>query len=169
MNNKGFTLAEILIVIGIISLLFIFLAPKLSTSSLNSKIDSTEADLRVFSLDLNSYISDYGKLVIDSSLSSGDYKEKAEEFIEILNEEYLNYSFKLDTLKIASDNKSFYINTTIRKDPWNNLYRMYVNTEPNNGVIMVVSPGVDCVFEVDKYVECKFNEIDDILVIIEPK
>ena len=150
MNNKGFTLAEILIVIAIISLLFIFLAPKLSISSLNSKIDSTEADLRVFSLDLNSYLSDYGKLVIDPSLSSGDYKEKVEKFIETLNSEYLNYSFKLDTLKVASDNKSFYIDTSIRKDPWNNLYRMYVNTEPNNGVIMVVSPGVDCVFEIGR-------------------
>lgn len=168
MENKGLTLLEILGVIVIIGLLAYLVAPRFSKASLNSKIDSTEADLRIFSLDINNYLVDYGIFVIDPSVDIDTYKEEVGKFINNINSNYLTHSFS-DEIVVSEDKDSFYVETAVKKDPWNNKYRMYVHTDYDSGggLIIVVSAGVNQVFEVEGYSEGDFG--DDILVIIEPK
>lgn len=170
MENKGFTLIELLLVIIILGLLMFFLIPKFSQVTLNSKIDSVEADLRVFSLDLNNYLVDYGAFTVNPN--SEDFEEDVRDFVDILNSSYLTYSLDYNSINFADDNKSFYVETDIKNDPWNSKYRLYVNSDPvaGGGLMVVVSSGPNMEFDIKKEDSEKEGVFgDDILVIIEPK
>lgn len=171
MKNKGFTLGELAFVLAILSVLFIQLVPRFSKQNLNANIDSTESDLRTFSIDLNNYVIDYGRFVIDPS--NPNYADEVRNFVQVLNDYYLSFSLEESTITIADDNTSFSVDTKIKKDPWNVPYRMYVYTSPSDdigGLMVISSAGPDTVFNIDDYFNNpELRNFDDILLIIEPK
>jgi len=195
-NNKGFTIVEIVIVITIIGILFALTVPHLSRTVNNTKVDTVEATLREFSMDMNNYIIDYG--IIDINVPANDiteYKKQTWDFIKSINSNYSSFMFDCGTDPLTDNHitygkpggdglpKYFEVKTLYKTDPWNNKYTLVVNTyrtvsgskivkDKWYGVMMFISPGPDGKLNTANYgnagtIQDKYG--DDILIIIQPK
>lgn len=168
-NRKGFTIVEIMVVIFIIGILIAALTPRLSQAQLNSSIDKTEADLRVYAMDFNNYIVDYGGVYIRDclTLSSAELEENSKDLMENLNA-YMTFSVKDTPDKIDNSGGTkcrVEVEAQNKQDPWGNKYRILMDTA--HSIIIVTSPGPDAKFSIDTYADGDFG--DDIIVIVEPK
>lgn len=167
--KSAFTLVEVMAVVVIIGLISAFSYQSYQTSLKNQRVDSAEADLRAFNQSFGSYFIDYGNIEISDALSDSAYREKIDEIIGILNRQYLPSEIQFD--RVIAGNKGFKCTTKLKKDPWDQLYDIYINTKASAGapagIVVVTSKGPDRETQFDTYSDNNYG--DDILVIIEPK
>lgn len=196
MNNKGFTIVEIIIVIVIIGILFALTVPHFSQVINNTKVDTVESTLREFSMDMNNYIIDYGGIDINVPANDiTDYKKQTWQFVNQINSNYSSFMFDCGTDPLTDNHitygptggdglpKYFEVNTLYKTDPWNNKYTLLVNTyrtmsgstlvkDQWYGIMMLISPGPDGKLNIANYgntgtIQQRYR--DDILVIVQPK
>lgn len=166
-NRRGFTMAEMVIVLVILLILFAGMVPIYNIHVKNSRIDTVEGNLVIFKSDIEAYLEDYGVFTIPASASATDRATKINEFLNKLSTDYLHMTFDPSTLVMTD--KSFYVDTLTR-DPWTNAYRMYYNFDPTSatvGTTILASAGPNLVSNVEHYSIGEFD--DDILVTIVPK
>lgn len=143
-NEKGFTLIEILIVIAIIGLLFVFLAPNLNSVNKNSGVNNVETDFRTMKIGVEQFFLD----------------NRDEVFTEKSLKDYVSIGFK----KVSADGDALLDFESIHKtDPWGNPYHIYVNNDGDR-YVMFHSYGPD---EKESIVGSSFG--DDIVYIFYPK
>lgn len=168
-KRKAFTLVEVMAVIVIIGIIGAFSYKSYQTTLKNQRIDATEADLRAFSQSFSSYNIDYGSIEISDTLTDAAYRDKVDEVIGILNRQYLPVEIQFDS--VITGRKGFKCTTKLKKDPWDQLYEIYINTKEEtgvpSGVVVVTSKGPDRESQFNTYASNNYG--DDILVIIEPK
>ena len=164
--KKCFTLIEIIAVIAIVGILITAGTVGFNRSWQNSKIDSCEADMREIAAGLQSYILDYGNIVLEADEK---YQDGISDVVGILNKNYLSYDFEIED--IADDKKSVSLVSKIKEDSWNNKYRLKIYTEKDGevteGLAVVISNGPDCKSNIEKYEDENYG--DDIIAIIEPR
>jgi len=111
-NKKAFTMLEIISVVALVGILMVILVPRLSKYTLNSKIDTVEAELRTFALDLNNYVVDYGAITMtvdDSEVQNTPLEEDETyvkwtyEFVDTLNEMYIGNTLDLASIQVIED------------------------------------------------------------------
>lgn len=182
MNRKAFTMLEIIAVLVMVGVLMVILVPRLSSYSYNSKIDTVEAELRTFALDINNYVVDYGEITMsieDSKISETVYTDWIDEFIGSLNELYLGSTLDITSLEIHTLLKTdsllsddiydyFKIKTMYKKDPWGNPYVLTFHTREagtddtnkilGHGIVIVQSYGPDQTDESEFYATREFGE-----------
>ena len=129
-RKTGFTLVEILVVILIIGLLFVFLVPKIDSSTDKARETGIKTDMRSYQTAFESGAREQGGL--GANAIAGE--EKA---IQLING-YLDPALKItyaagDAMEAA------------KEDPWNNNYLVEVNQKAasNNGYVSVRTMGKD--------------------------
>ena len=129
-RKTGFTLVEILVVILIIGLLFVFLVPKIDSSTDKARETGIKTDMRSYQTAFESVAREQGGL--GANAIAGE--EKA---IQLING-YLDPALKItyaagDAMEAA------------KEDPWNNNYLVEVNQKAasNNGYVSVRTMGKD--------------------------
>jgi type II secretion system protein G len=129
-RRTGFTLVEILVVILIIGLLFVFLVPKIDSSTDKARETGIKTDMRSYQTAFESVAREQGGLGVNAIAS----EEKA---IQLING-YLDPALKItyaagDAMEAA------------KEDPWNNNYLVEVNQKAasNNGYVSVRTMGKD--------------------------
>jgi prepilin-type N-terminal cleavage/methylation domain-containing protein len=129
-RKTGFTLIEILVVVLIIGLLFIFLVPKISQATTKSKergVMTRFNEFRQASISVLNEYSGFGKLVTVNADESVDASRLITEINKNLDEAN---KFGLGTLE-TKDGGEFYNSSS--KDPWKHQYRVYVGGIDENG------------------------------------
>ena len=129
-RKTGFTLVEILVVILIIGLLFVFLVPKIDSSTDKARETGIKTDFRSYQTAFESVAREQGGL--GANAIAGE--EKA---IQLING-YLDPALKITYA--AGDAME-----TAKEDPWNNNYLVEVNQKAssNNGYVSVRTMGKD--------------------------
>ena len=131
-NKQAFTLVEILVVILIIGLLFVFLVPKIASATGKARETGIKTDMRSYQTAIDAVAMEHGGLGTNAVGS----EEKA---IMYLNG-YLDPALKV---KYVANSNSM---ETAKLDPWNNPYLVdYIAdaTGNNNGIITVRTMGKD--------------------------
>lgn len=132
-KKAGFTLVEILVVILIIGLLFVFLVPKIDSSTMKARETGIKTDFRSYQTAFESVARE------NSGLGSNAIGSPAD-VVDSVNG-YLDPALKLDLTSSAS----------AKKDPWNNAYKFdYLSAttgNTNNGVITIYTMGKNGVDE----------------------
>ena len=130
-RKTGFTLVEILVVILIIGLLFVFLVPKIDSSTDKARETGIKTDMRSYQTAFESVAREQGGL--GANAIAGE--EKA---IQLING-YLDPALKI-TYAATSDAMK-----AAKEDPWNNNYLVEVNqkADSNNGYVSVRTMGKD--------------------------
>lgn len=164
--KKGFTLIEVIAVIAVIGILITLGAVGFNRAWQNNNIDSCEADMREMTAGIQSYMLDYGNIVLEADET---YNDKISDIVEILNKNYLPYEVKIES--ISADKKSVSLISKIKTDPWKQKYRLKIYTaidgEIKGGLIVITSSGADCISNMDKYEDEDYG--DDIIAIVEPR
>lgn len=167
-NKKGFTLQEVLIAVAIIGILVAIMIPTINTSISRSRTNSAENDLRVFNSQMETMLSEQGKLTIDSSDNWSDAdKETAIKYLKAMSSDYCKINFDFTHIKYYTGGLS--IPTLTKEDPWGSQYFIMINTDSKSaegGTIIFASAGPNGVFSTKTYKEGKFS--DDVLVTIVP-
>ena len=176
-KRKGFTLAEIMLVVALIGILTASLAVGLNKYFYNQNIDKCENELRLMINDFNSYIIDNGNITIEPGLSETEYKDSIEYFVEYFNDEYATFALDDESIKFEADTtdtgkyKSFEIQTKSKKDPWGNKYTVNINTSTyegeGGGTVVIHSDGPNEMCNKLKYKDGDLD--DDIALVIQPK
>lgn len=164
--KKCFTLVEIIIVISVIGILITAGTVGFNRAWQNSRIDTCEADMREITAGIQSYMLDYGNIVLEADET---YEESVSDIVNILNKSYLPYEFEVEY--IADDKKVVSLISKIKNDPWNSKYRLKIYTEKygeiKGGLAVVTSNGPDCISNEEEYED--ENYADDIIAIVEPR
>ena len=171
-QKRAFTLAEILIVLGIIGILALVGLNIYNRTYLNSQIDTCESELRDFSTGFQGYMTDYGEISISPANST--YQNAVQGIVDKLNSKYLNYQI---TVTGYSDDCTWFTCTSGSKnDPWNNPYTLSIYTNDGTtgidkgdnitGMIVVSSNGPDGTSNIKNY---KDSYGDDIIAVIKPE
>lgn len=178
MNKRGFTLIEILVVLLIIGLIVGMSVTRIETTRTNNNIDTVEADLRVFSLDINNYNLDHGGLMIEDCTTYDDasYRKEAKILITKFSN-YLTNGFDVDnmiaTVDTVNDKCKIQVKTTLKEDPWGNKYVALIDAKTGNLIITSNGPDLKPSKEgpnPDDYSMYSSGEFgDDVLVIIQLK
>lgn len=166
--KRGFTLVEIIGVMIIISILTIAAGYTATKAVQRSRIDATAADLQVFASDMEAVLEDIGVVELDPSDSLELRKSKINEYLSIIEQDYLHATFARETL-VVSDS-GFKVSTYELIDPWNSKYTLIYNTDAAKGTpgtCIFASPGPNLNLEDTGYSSGDFQ--DDILVIVTPK
>lgn len=176
-KRKGYTLAEILIVIALIGILTTILAVSLNSFWSNQNIDKCENELRIMINDFNSYMVDYGNITVEPNMTEDEYKDNVKYFIEEFNSEYATYALDVNSLEVTKDDSTgvdlyvaFRVTTKTKVDPWREKYIVDVNTSTlstGGGTIVVHSNGPDNDSSAIDYKNGNMG--DDILLIVQPK
>lgn len=167
-DKRGFTLIEIIGVMIIIAILTIAAGYTATKAVHRSRIDATAADLQVFASDMEAVLEDIGVVELDPSDSLELRKSKINEYLSIIEQDYLHATFAKDTLVVSDD--GFKVSTYELSDPWDSKYTLIYNTDPAKGTpgtCIFASPGPNLNLEDSGYSSGDFQ--DDILVIITPK
>lgn len=131
-RKTGFTLVEILVVILIIGLLFVFLVPKIDSSTDKARETGIKTDMRSYQTAFESVAREQGGL--------GKNAVKNEENAIKLVNGYLDPALKI-TYAADSDEMA-----TAKDDPWNNKYLVdYIagGDTSNNAIITLRTKGKD--------------------------
>lgn len=166
-NKRGYTMAELVIVMVILIILFAGMIPIYNIHVKNSRIDTVEGNLVIFKSDIEAYLEDYGVFTIPAGASQTERAAGIKEFLNKLSTDYLHMTFDSDSL--VFNGTSFYVDTQT-KDPWTNPYRMYYNFDPTSatvGTTILASAGPNLGSNAEFYGVGEFD--DDILVTIVPK
>lgn len=133
-KGRGFTLVEILVVILIIGLLFVFLVPKISSSTDKAREVGLKTDFHSYEVAFESVMKEKSGLGENAGLAD-------EQAVVTAVNEYLD-----PALQVTYDTAG---STTAKKDPWNNKYKFIASPEAdsNNGAIAVISGGKDSTIE----------------------
>ena len=167
MKKKCFTFVEILAVMAVIGILITGTAVSLNKAWENSKTDTCESELREMTTAFKGYFTDYGNIVIEPD---ANYENVLDEIVNVLNKKYLPYDVKVT--KISDDKKCVYLETKIKEDPWNNVYKISIYTydgedkDSISGLVVISSAGRDAKSSEDTYKENDFG--DDIIAVVEP-
>ena len=169
-RKRGFTLVEILVVILIIGLLFVFLVPKIDTAQLKAREVGVKTDFMAYDLAFDAVSKEQGGLgklaLLKSSDKGSNPKAVGAQIVDIFNN-YLDPALQLDTdvtgecLQVMAEDGHYLIRTqSITKlDPWNNHYTFYYSGlyaghddgkpdfhegySMNNGAVQIHSCGKD--------------------------
>lgn len=192
-KKKALTLVETIVVILIIAILITISSVQYNKFINNSRVQTVENDLSGWMADINQYIEDYGPFRVDASKvgitsdpeylaylyhgdktkGTSDIQENASNFaasspLNIL-QAYCTNDFVIASPTDAkyTDASSHYIilTTKSQRDPWGQKYKIICDT--NSGKIIVISAGIDTLFNIDRYKEGEFN--DDIILVVNPK
>lgn len=127
-KGKGFTLVEILVVILIIGLLFVFLVPKISSSTDKAREVGLKTDFHSYEVAFESVMKEKSGLGENAGLAD-------EEAVVTAVNEYLDPALKI-TYDAAGSKAE-------KKDPWNNQYSFIAAPEAdsNNGAVAIISGG----------------------------
>ena len=170
-KRKGFTLAEIMLVVALIGIIASVVAVSMNKYFANQKIDKCENELKIMINDFNSYIIDYGNLAVDPS--SADYDNEIKAMLDEYNTSYASYMLDIDNIDIKEDSGlkvSVNLETKTKLDPWGEKYVIDINTDLSStlaGTIVVHSKGPDNYSAASTYKDG--NMEDDIVLIIYPK
>ena len=146
MTNKksGFTLVEILVVILIIGLLFVFLVPKIDSATDKARETGIKTDFRSYQTAFEAVAREQGGLG-EQALGGST----AAVVVEKINY-YLDPALQLtDTVAAHSGSKGAgeIAQTKTKLDPWNNNYivnwKNYQGSNKNNGSIQIYTMGKD--------------------------
>lgn len=167
MKKRCFTFVEILAVMAIIGILITGTAIALNQAWENSKTDTCESELREMTTALKSYFTDYGNIIIEPDTN---YENTLNEIVNVLNKKYLPYEVKVT--QISDDRKSVNLETKIKEDPWNNIYKISMYTyggedrDSISGLVVISSAGRDAKSNETAYCVNDFG--DDIIAVVEP-
>ena len=167
MKKRCFTFVEIIGVMAVIGLLFTGTVTYINRVWQNNRIDICESELREITGAFKSFYTDYGNFTAEPD---SNYETVINETVNLLNKKYLPYEIETD--EIAEDKKSLKLKTKIKKDPWNNNYKLIIYTfkgedeETVPGLVIIISGGKDAEFNSESYAEGIFG--DDIIAVIEP-
>ena len=145
-KKSAFTLVEILVVILIIGLLFVFLVPKIDTATVKARETGIKTDMRSYQIAIESVAREHaglGNNAIPDSTTDGD------NVIKLING-YLDPALKIN----YADSNAM---TTNKLDPWNNPYLVdFIDGADgsNNGIVTVRTLGKDMR---DNYDESKLD------------
>lgn len=132
-KKAGFTLVEILVVILIIGLLFVFLVPKIDSASDKARETGIKTDMR-------SYQTAFEAVAREHSGLGSNAIGNATAVINSING-YLDPAMKIDSVSSLS----------AKVDPWNNAYKFEYLGETtgntNNGVVTIYTMGKNGVDE----------------------
>lgn len=116
-ENRGMTLVELLIVMFIISVLSVYLVPKLGNVTKGSQINAVETDLRVIKNSIQQYYIDNRGSVIDENGIK----------------EYVDFEF----VKISTDTDPVLkLKSVYKKDPWNMPYYIHIEKSGSEAVAL---------------------------------
>lgn len=132
-RRTGFTLVEILVVILIIGLLFVFLVPKIDSSTDKARETGIKTDFRSYQTAFESVAREQGGLG-DNAITD------AAKAIQLING-YLDPALKIGTTATDAANGKGY--DAAKKDPWNNEYIFTYNAKANsnNGYVSIRTLG----------------------------
>ena len=137
-RKTGFTLVEILVVILIIGLLFVFLVPKIDSSTDKARETGIKTDMRSYQTAFEAVAREHGGL----GANAIDDEAKA---IQLING-YLDPALKIgaatDAANCASGEAGYDV---AKQDPWNNEYIFHyaAKADSNNGYVSVRTMGKD--------------------------
>ena len=133
-RRTGFTLVEILVVILIIGLLFVFLVPKIDSSTDKARETGIKTDMRSYQTAFESVAREQGGL----GANAIDDEAKA---IQLING-YLDPALKIGAATDAANGAGYDV---AKQDPWNNeyIFTYAAKEDSNNGYVSVRTMGKD--------------------------
>lgn len=140
-KGKGFTLVEILVVILIIGLLFVFLVPKISSSTDKAREVGLKTDFHSFETAFEQLMKEKSGLGGNAGVTDATVVASVNEFLDPA----LQIEAGTATNKTHTSGTDEGLRST-KKDPWNNKYHfVYLSggANTNNGYIAIVSNGKD--------------------------
>lgn len=160
MNKKshGFSLLEIIIALVIFGIAGALMSSANTKNIHRTKISTTTEEAQLFAADMDSVISEIG-------IPSSNQRSDALDFINALEQEYLNFTFDHTTLVLSAS--GFTIMTQELKDGFDQPFMFYVSTAPNNARVMLISAAADMKFETASYAGGSFG--DDIITIVKER
>ena len=137
-RKTGFTLVEILVVILIIGLLFVFLVPKIDSSTDKARETGIKTDMRSYQTAFEAVAREHG------GLGANAIKDEAKA-IQLING-YLDPALKIGAATAAAncaDTETGY--DVAKQDPWNNEYIFHYapKAASNNGYVSIRTMGKD--------------------------
>jgi prepilin-type N-terminal cleavage/methylation domain-containing protein len=134
-RQAGFTLVELLVVIGIIALLAAILLPAMNAAFIKAEKATVQTEVNSIKLAVAAFVNDYGKLPVvpaDQGVADKTYEEgNSKPIIQILT---ANDSATYNTRRIAYlDTKSTLTDGTFL-DQWDNQYSLKLDNNYDNKV-----------------------------------
>lgn len=148
-RKQAFTLVEILVVILIIGLLFVFLVPKISSSTDKAREVGVKNDFHSYETALEAVTKEHGGLGASARVT-------ASTAVDAINE-YLDPALKIDAGSLDSTGSTL----TSKKDPWNNKYHVaYIGSSTgNDGAVLILSSGKDSTYQYGSHAISDLSEI----------
>ena len=133
-RKTGFTLVEILVVILIIGLLFVFLVPKIDSSTDKARETGIKTDFRSYQTAFEAVAREHGGLGANAITNEA----KA---IQLING-YLDPALKIGAATDGGNGAGYDV---AKKDPWNNeyIFTYAAKSDSNNGYVSVRTMGKD--------------------------
>lgn len=135
-NRKrgAFTLVEILVVILIIGLLFVFLVPKIDSATDKARETGIKTDMRSYQTAFEAVAREHGGLGENAI-------DDADTAIKLING-YLDPALKIGAATDAANGAGYDV---AKKDPWNNeyIFTYAAKDDSNNGYVSVRTMGKD--------------------------
>jgi prepilin-type N-terminal cleavage/methylation domain-containing protein len=133
-RKTGFTLVEILVVILIIGLLFVFLVPKIDSSTDKARETGIKTDMRSYQTAFEAVAREHG------GLGENAITDEAKA-IQLING-YLDPALKIGAATDAANGAGYDV---AKQDPWNNeyIFTYAAKEDSNNGYVSVRTMGKD--------------------------
>lgn len=173
-KRKGLTLVEIVVVLIIIVIVTLGFGSSASKQVKRTNRDTVVNEMQILASNFSDAYYDLGNPVYDPNTQEGLNQFK--NFLNILSNDYINYTFDMSTLTPTNDKRGFFVKVSEPKDAWEQEYCCWFITGDFNGRYVMISSGGDdgivgnggtIVPNIDCY---KNNEYkDDVVLIVRPK
>lgn len=154
LKAKGFTIAEVVVVLAIVAILFAVTSPSIGRAMQNSNIDQTTEKIRTIVSDIEMCLIERD---IPQPVVGENIQDTVKAFLNDYNANYASILFDVSTLEVKAN--SFTVKTLISVDAWGTPFLLYYTW--TNEMFIVASAGPD--MKIDFLTEKDVAGVDDIL------
>lgn len=138
---KGFTLVELLVVIGIIALLAAILLPAMNAAFTKAEKSQAQAEVRSILAAIQAYNNEYGKLPVTVNMQGNNDNSAGNLYSADISKNIIKALNGIhDAANVPNPRKIAFLDSQgsatdgTFKDPWDNQYLIKVDTDYNNTI-----------------------------------